>query len=83
MSTSAVSKRKHAYDPACQWGLRAEQNEGTRSTYVLSGHVVNSSAFDTHSLFITENIGREGQAKAQSRMRMKDEDRKLQRLLDY
>src|ERR1700722_2533700 len=82
MSTTAAPKRKPAYDPARQWGLKPEQSEGARATYVFSGHVVNSSGSDSRSLFITENIGREGQAKAQTRMRMKDDDRELQRLLE-
>src|SRR5262245_14363971 len=82
MSTSAVPKRKPVYDPGRQWGLKPEPAQGPGSTYVLSGHVVSGSSSDSRSLFITEDIGREGQAKAQSKMRRKEEDRELKRLLE-
>ena len=65
MSTTAGPKRKPAYDTARQWGLKpAGPNEEKGETYVISGHVVNSSVADSRSVFSTENMGREGQAKA-------------------
>jgi minichromosome maintenance protein 10 len=81
-TTPTVPKRKLAYDPARQWGLKPEPAEGTKSTYVFSGHVVGGPGSDSRSLFLTENIGREGQAKAQSKIKRVDEDRELQRLLE-
>ncbi|KAF5376070.1 hypothetical protein D9615_007682 [Tricholomella constricta] len=81
MSTSNVPKRKPAYDPARQWGLKPEPNEGSASTYIVSGHIVNDSKMDSRSLFATENIGREGQAKAARRLSGKDSDRALKSLL--
>ncbi|PBK89178.1 hypothetical protein ARMGADRAFT_333214 [Armillaria gallica] len=78
MSNTAIKKRKPAYDPARQWGLKPEDAEGS-ATYVVSGHVVKGSG--PSSLEVSENIGREGQAKAQ-RLRAKDADKALQTLLD-
>ncbi|KAK0207908.1 hypothetical protein DFS33DRAFT_392133 [Desarmillaria ectypa] len=78
MSNTAIKKRKPAYDPARQWGLKPEDAEGS-ATYVVSGHVVKGSG--PSSLEVSENIGREGQAKAQ-RLRAKDADKALKTLLD-
>ncbi|KAK0232731.1 hypothetical protein IW262DRAFT_1451207 [Armillaria fumosa] len=78
MSNTAIKKRKLAYDPARQWGLKPEDAEGS-ATYVVSGHVVKGSG--PSSLEVSENIGREGQAKAQ-RLRAKDADKALKNLLD-
>ncbi|KAK0475086.1 hypothetical protein IW261DRAFT_1646941 [Armillaria novae-zelandiae] len=78
MSNTTIKKRKLAYDPARQWGLKPADAEGS-ATYVVSGHVVKGSG--PSSLEIAENIGREGQAKAQ-RLRAKDADKALKDLLD-
>lgn len=78
MSNTSIKKRKLAYDPARQWGLKPEDAEGS-ATYVVSGHVVKGSG--PSSLEVSENIGREGQAKAQ-RLRAKDADKALKNLLD-
>ncbi|KAG6334548.1 hypothetical protein ID866_4545 [Astraeus odoratus] len=77
MSTSSIRKRKADYDPSRQWGLKPE-TESNNSTYIISGHVVGGSA---GSLFISEKLGREAQAKAQRRME-KNTDRELKALLD-
>lgn len=83
MSSSAVSKRKPAYDPARQWGLKPEADAETGASYVVSGHIVkgSGSSGDTDSLYIAENMGREGQAKAH-RKKAVDEDKSLKALLD-
>lgn len=84
LSSSAVSKRKPAYDPARQWGLKPEADaEGAGASYVVSGHIVkgSGSSADTDSLYIAENMGREGQAKAH-RKKAVDEDKSLKALLD-
>ncbi|KAF9468289.1 hypothetical protein BDZ94DRAFT_1209274 [Collybia nuda] len=84
MSTSAAPKRKPAYDPARQWGLKPPDSDsrGGSSTYVVSGHIVGGSSMDSRSLYATENIGREGQAKAKRRLSGKDADRALKGLLE-
>jgi minichromosome maintenance protein 10 len=81
MSTSSAPKRKQAYDPARQWGLKPEPDAGG-STYVISGHIVNGSGADPRSLYETENMGREGQAKAKRKLSGKDADRALKGLLE-
>ena len=77
MSTSAAQKPKADYDPSRQWGLKPETRSND-STYIISGHVVGGS---TGSLFISERLGREAQAKAQRRLE-KNADRELKSLLD-
>ncbi|KAI6037943.1 hypothetical protein EDC04DRAFT_2570506 [Pisolithus marmoratus] len=77
MSTSAVRKRKGDFDPSRQWGLKPEATPND-STYVVSGHVVGGSA---GSLFVSERLGREAQAKAK-RMLERNTDRELKSLLD-
>jgi len=77
MSTSAARKPKADYDPTRQWGLKPETGPND-STYVISGHVVGGS---TGSLFVSEKLGREAQAKAQRRLE-KNADRELKALLD-
>ncbi|PCH37100.1 hypothetical protein WOLCODRAFT_83678 [Wolfiporia cocos MD-104 SS10] len=84
--TSGMStgpKRKHpAYDPQRQWGLKpADQDEGGNATYVVAGHVV-SGRNDSKSLFVSENMGRDAQAKASRKTAGRDADRALQRLLE-
>ena len=77
MSVSA--KKKPAYDPARQWGLKPETSASSSSTYVVSGHVVSGSGADLETLYIGENVGREAQAKA-ARKLAADSDKALQRL---
>ncbi|KAG6828018.1 hypothetical protein H0H92_009644 [Tricholoma furcatifolium] len=81
MSTTSAPKRKPAYDPARQWGL-APEPVASSASYIVSGHIVNDSKFDSRSLFDTENIGREGQAKAARRLAKKADDRALMNLLE-
>ncbi|KAG6844234.1 hypothetical protein H0H87_008647 [Tephrocybe sp. NHM501043] len=81
MSTSSAPRRKSVYDPARQWGLRPEPTANS-ATYIVSGHVVNDSGVDARSLFTTENMGREGQAKAARRVAKKATDRTLASLLE-
>ena len=73
MSTSSTSsstyKRKTAYDPQRQWGLKPEDGSiGDGATYVVSGHVVSGTSSDPRTTYLTENIGRDGQAKAKRKM---------------
>ncbi|KAG6909164.1 hypothetical protein DXG01_001791 [Tephrocybe rancida] len=82
MSRSSAPKCKPAYDPARQWGLKPEPVAGGSATYIVSGHIVNDSGVDSRSLFATENIGREGQAKAARRMSKKADDCALASLLE-
>lgn len=74
------SKKKPAYDPTRQWGLKPEDSS-SGSTYVFSGHVVSGSSGDSRSMYVSETIGREAQAKA-SRVSAKDADRTLKSLLE-
>ena len=73
MSTSSTSsstyKRKTAYDPQRQWGLIPEDGSiGDGATYVVSGHVVSGTSSDPRTTYLTETIGRDGQAKAKRRL---------------
>lgn len=69
MSSSSTHKRKNAYDPQRQWGLKPEDSSiGDGATYVVSGHVVSGTSSDPRTTYITETIGRDGQAKAKRRM---------------
>jgi minichromosome maintenance protein 10 len=73
MSTSSTSssthKRKTAYDPQRQWGLKPEDGSiGDGATYVVSGHVVSGTSSDPRTTYLTETIGRDGQAKAKRKM---------------
>jgi len=74
------SKKKSAYDPARQWGLKPEDSS-SGSTYVFSGHVISGSVSGSRSMYVSETIGREAQAKA-SRIAAKDADRTLKALLE-
>lgn len=80
MSTAA-KRKKPAYDPKRQWGLKPDEDHvaGT-ATYVVAGHVVSGSN-DAKSLFISEAMGRDAQAKASRKLSTKDADRALQELL--
>ncbi|KAG5651312.1 hypothetical protein H0H81_009113 [Sphagnurus paluster] len=86
ISSSSASRRKPpgttAYDPTRQWGLKPEPTAGTGSTYIVSGHIVSDSRMDSRSLFATEDIGREGQAKAARKLSGRDADRALKNLLE-
>ncbi|RPD65157.1 hypothetical protein L227DRAFT_590680 [Lentinus tigrinus ALCF2SS1-6] len=75
MTSSA--KKKPAYDPARQWGLKPE-TQASSATYVVSGHVI--SGGESQSMYIGETVGREAQAKA-ARKLAADSDKALQRLL--
>ena len=73
MSTSSASssayKRKTAYDPQRQWGLKPENGSiGDGATYVVSGHVVSGTSSDPRTTYLSETIGRDGQAKAKRKM---------------
>ncbi|KDQ55942.1 hypothetical protein JAAARDRAFT_36719 [Jaapia argillacea MUCL 33604] len=83
MSMSSAPKRKPGYDPARQWGLKPEPTTGgAGSTYVVSGHIISGSGVDTAgSLYVSENIGREGQARAARKVAGKDADKALDQLL--
>ena len=79
--SSGATKRKTEYDPARQWGLKPESNNVAGSTYILSGHVVNDGPAPS-SLFVSEKIGRDAQAKAARQISAKEADRVLKRLLE-
>jgi len=73
MSTSSTSssmhKRKTAYDPQRQWGLKPEDDStGDGATYVISGHIVSGTSSDPRTMYLSETIGRDGQAKAKRKM---------------
>lgn len=80
MTSSSLKKRKPDYDPQRQWGLQPSEASarGGDATYVVSGHVVNGSNKD---LFVSETIGREGQARAKRKL-VQDADRELKGLLE-
>ncbi|KAI0052401.1 hypothetical protein FA95DRAFT_1601776 [Auriscalpium vulgare] len=82
--STAAPKRKPAYDPQRKWGLVPENKPQLSadggSTYVVAGHVVSGST--SKSLFTSENIGREAQARAQRKKGAKDADRAVQKLLE-
>ena len=80
MSKTSAPKRKPAYDPARQWGLKPVDGDSGGSTYVISGHIVNGSRWESPSA--VEGIGREGQAKAKRKVSSKDADRTLMKLLE-
>ncbi|KAG1816707.1 uncharacterized protein BJ212DRAFT_1446818 [Suillus subaureus] len=84
MTTSSSKKRKADYDPQRQWGLQPSEASGSRggnATYVVSGHVVSGSNRDVSSMFVAENMGREGQARAKRKL-IQDADHELKRLLE-
>lgn len=76
MSTEAKRKSKPAYDPSRQWGLKPTTQEQGEPTYIVSGHIVGTS-----SMFVSENLGREGQAKAKRKKEAHDSDKALLTLL--
>lgn len=78
--SAVAKKRKPAFDPARQWGLKPADDSGGHATYVVSGHIVSGSN-DSKSLFVSEAMGREAQAKASRKISAKDADLALQKLL--
>ncbi|KAF9529132.1 hypothetical protein CPB83DRAFT_812965 [Crepidotus variabilis] len=88
MSTTSKHKNQHEYDPRKKWGLQPSESSGggssyggSSSTYVISGHVVSGTSSDSRTIYETENIGREGQAKAKRLLDAKESDRALKALL--
>jgi minichromosome maintenance protein 10 len=79
MTSSSVVKRKHDYDPKRKWGL--EPSASTGVTYIVSGHVVRGDN-STSSLFVSENMGREGQARAQRKMANDQTEKQLKKMLE-
>jgi minichromosome maintenance protein 10 len=68
-TASSTHKRKTAYDPQRQWGLKPEDGSiGDGATYVVSGHVVSGTSSDPRTMYLSETIGRDGQAKAKRKM---------------
>ena len=83
MTNSSTHKRKSAYDPMRQWGLKPEEStSGNGATYVLSGHIVTGASSDPRSVHLAESMGREGQAKAKRKLAAKEADRALKELLE-
>ena len=83
MSTSSSHKRKSAYDPMRQWGLKPEEStSGNGATYVLSGHIVTGTSSDPRTVHLAESMGREGQAKAKRKLAAREADRALKELLE-
>lgn len=81
MSSTAIHKHKSSsYDPRRQWGLKPDPPhpaEGGAATYHFSGHIAQTGAW------ASEQIGREGQAKAQRKQAARDSDRALRALLKH
>ncbi|KAI8970623.1 hypothetical protein BD414DRAFT_470405 [Trametes punicea] len=75
---SSLPKKKAAYDPARQWGLKPER-EADGATYVVQGHVISGS--DSRSLYVAETVGRDAQAKAARKLSAVDTEKALQKLL--
>ena len=77
---SAFAKKKAAYDPSRQWGLKPEIDSTVGSaTYVVSGHIVSDRR--ESGLFVNEALGRDAQAKAARKVSAKDADEALKKLL--
>ncbi|KAF8192744.1 hypothetical protein K438DRAFT_1919276 [Mycena galopus ATCC 62051] len=80
MSTTA-HKRKADYDPRRKWGLKPLAQESSGATYVVAGHIVSGGRGDPRdSLFISERMGREGQAKASRKLAASEDARVLKAL---
>ncbi|KAH9855590.1 hypothetical protein C2E23DRAFT_874672 [Lenzites betulinus] len=75
---SAGTKKKAAYDPSRQWGLKPER-ESTGATYVVRGHIV--SGADSREMYVGENVGRDAQAKAARKLTAVDSEKVLKQLL--
>ncbi|KAJ7802186.1 hypothetical protein B0H14DRAFT_3884706 [Mycena olivaceomarginata] len=83
-STSGMSmtagKRKADYDPRRKWGLKPLE-ESSGATYLVSGHIIHAGRVDPRdSLFVSENIGREGQAKAARKLAAREDAQILKAL---
>lgn len=78
MSSSTIVKRKTEYDPTRQWGLQPSTSSG--ATYIVSGHVVRGDS--KSSLFVAENMGREGQAKAKRKVANDEVEKQLKKMLE-
>lgn len=79
MSTTSAPKRKPAYDPQRQWGLKPADEAGPSATYVMGGHIVSGGG--AASLYVGETMGREGQARAARKLSEADAERELAALL--
>ncbi|KAI0330123.1 hypothetical protein GY45DRAFT_1324208 [Cubamyces sp. BRFM 1775] len=77
---SSQPKKKPAYDPGRQWGLKPER-EADGATYVVQGHVISGSGSDSRSLYVAESVGRDAQAKAARKISAVDSEKALQKLL--
>ncbi|KAJ7788547.1 hypothetical protein B0H14DRAFT_2398305 [Mycena olivaceomarginata] len=79
MSMTA-GKRKADYDPRRKWGLKPLE-ESSGATYLVSGHIIHAGRVDPRdSLFVSENIGREGQAKAARKLAAREDAQILKAL---
>ncbi|KAJ7725273.1 hypothetical protein B0H14DRAFT_3098149 [Mycena olivaceomarginata] len=79
MSMTA-GKRKADYDPRRKWGLKP-LDESSGATYLVSGHIIHAGRVDPRdSLFVSENIGREGQAKAARKLAAREDAQILKAL---
>jgi minichromosome maintenance protein 10 len=80
-STSGMSmnarKRKPDFDPRRKWGLKP-LDESSGATYIVSGHIIGGGARD--SMYISESMGREGQAKASRKLAAREDARVLKAL---
>ena len=82
MSTSSKHKAKNGYDPMRKWGLKPAEENGPGTTYVVSGHIISGGASDPQSMYISETMGREGQAKAKRQMDARNSEKVLKALLE-
>ncbi|KAJ7756294.1 hypothetical protein B0H16DRAFT_1417311 [Mycena metata] len=78
MSTTA-RKQKPEYDPRLKWGLKPLNQSSGGATYVVSGHIVGGGN-GADSLFVSESMGREGQAKANRKLAAREDARVLKAL---
>ncbi|KAF8900474.1 hypothetical protein CPB84DRAFT_1815402 [Gymnopilus junonius] len=81
MSTSSKHKAKNTYDPMRKWGLKPAEENGPGVTYVVSGHVVSGTSSDPRTMYISESMGREGQAKAKRQIDARNSEKALKMLL--
>lgn len=75
-----ATRQRSDYDPARQWGLKPDVSASTGATYILSGHVVNDGD-SSNSMYVSERLGREAQAKAARHVSSRDTERTLETLL--
>lgn len=85
-STAAARRKRAAYEPSQQWGLRPEdasgaggerqrESDGGGATYVVQGHVLSK-----HARPVAESMGREEQAKAARKRANRETEKMLQSL---